>query len=76
MAGPVSKPFDNLIESESKLLEITLNVLRSDTDWADFLSSWLEDYGPKILSQETTPLVPEVSSERALPGENALFYIN
>jgi hypothetical protein len=37
-------------DTERKLLEIALGVLRTGTDYADFLNSWLCDYGCQILS--------------------------
>jgi hypothetical protein len=41
--------------TEIKLLKIALGVLRSATDYADFLNSWLCDYGCQILSPNPPP---------------------
>jgi len=55
---------DSLAPQEQKALAITLAVLRSNTDYADFLNSWLEDYGLPILSgKPPEPLLPELSDE-------------
>ncbi len=54
-----------ILEKES--LQITLGVLRSNTDHPDFLSSWLQDYGRQILSPNPPPpLLPEMSVEEEL----------
>lgn len=53
---------------EKQALEIALGVLRSDTDYADFLSSWLEDYGrPLLSSKPPVPLLPEEEWTDVLP---------
>jgi hypothetical protein len=71
--------FDSLSTLERKALEIALGVLRSDTDYGDFLNSWLQDYGRKILSPNPpAPLLPDMSMEEeiGLLVENAPTYIN
>jgi hypothetical protein len=71
--------FDSLSTLERKALEIALGVLRSDTDYGDFLNSWLQDYGRKILSPNPpAPLLPDMSieEETGLLVENAPTYIN
>ena len=40
----------DLTSSESETLRIALGVLRSGTDYADFLDTWLHDYGFRVLS--------------------------
>jgi hypothetical protein len=51
-----------LTRQEQEQLRIALGVLRSGTDYADFLNSWLEDYGRQILSPNPPPpLIPELS---------------
>ena len=35
---------------ERELIEIALGVLRSKSDYADFLNCWLHDYGRRVLS--------------------------
>jgi hypothetical protein len=36
--------------TRARLLELVLGVLRSGSDYADFLGSWLEEYGGQALS--------------------------
>ena len=49
---------------ERKALQIALGVLRSNTDYADFLNFWLQDYGRQVLSPSPPPpLLPELSAE-------------
>jgi hypothetical protein len=49
---------------ERKVLQIALGVLRSNTDYGDFLNFWLQDYGRQILSPNPPPpLLPELSAE-------------
>ncbi len=64
---------------EQEALEIALNVLRSDTDYADFLGWWLQDYGRQVLSENPPPpLLPErsIEEENALAVEDAVAYVN
>jgi hypothetical protein len=45
---------------EKEALEIALGVLRSKSDYGDFLNSWLRSYGARVLSADPPcPLVPE-----------------
>jgi hypothetical protein len=49
-----------ITNQEKQLLEIALGVLRSSSDYADFLGSWLEGYGREALSPNPpAPLLPE-----------------
>jgi hypothetical protein len=51
-----------LTRQEQEQLRIALGVLRSGTDYADFLTFWLEDYGQPVLSPNPPPpLLPELS---------------
>ena len=62
-----------------KALQIALGVLSSDTDYGDFLNSWLHDYGQRVLSDDPPdPLLREISTkeELALRIQDAPFYIN
>jgi hypothetical protein len=53
---------ESITRQEQEQLRIALGVLRSGTDYADFLSSWLEDYGRQILSPNPPPpLLPELT---------------
>ena len=64
---------------EKNALQIALGVLRSGTDYGDFLCSWLHDYGARVLSSNPPdPLPPEVSTEEelALRIQDAPFYIH
>ena len=64
---------------EAKVLQIALGVLRSNTDYADFLNFWLHDYGQRVLSDDPPDsLLPEISTEEelALTIQDAPFYIN
>ena len=61
-------------ERERQNLEIALGVLRSNTEWADFLGSWLTDYGQRVLSCELAPLMPDDLDEP--PVTDAPLYIN
>jgi len=45
---------------EREAIEIALGVLRSDTDYGDFLNSWLRSYGAQVLSPDPpSPLMPD-----------------
>lgn len=44
-----------ITEAEKEQLRIALGVLRSGTDYADFLQFWLLDYGLKVLSRNPPP---------------------
>jgi hypothetical protein len=45
---------------EKEALEIALGVLRSKSDYGDFLNSWLRSYGARVLSPDPpSPLVPD-----------------
>jgi hypothetical protein len=64
---------------EEEALQIALGVLRSNTDYGDFLGAWLHDYGQRVLSSDPPePLLPERSSEEelALRVEDAPIYIH
>lgn len=64
---------------EAKALEIALQVLRSNTDYGDFLNFWLHDYGQRVLSSNPPDtLLPEISTEEelALRIQDAPFYIH
>jgi len=72
-------PTQPMTSLEREALRITLGVLRSETDYADFLNSWLRDYGRQILSPNPPPpLLPawSVEEELALIVEDAPAYIN
>jgi hypothetical protein len=44
---------------EKEALQIALGVLRSDSDYGDFLNSWLRSYGVQVLSPyPPSPLLP------------------
>jgi hypothetical protein len=52
--------FDTEItDSEREKLKIALAVLRTGTDYADFLQWWLLDYGIRILSPNPPPALLE-----------------
>ena len=61
---------------ERKLLEIALGVLRSGTDWADFLNSWLNDYGQQVISCKLPPLIDESLHESEAVVADARYYTN
>jgi hypothetical protein len=64
---------------EAKVLQIALGVIRSGTDYGDFLNAWLHDYGQRVLSHDPPdPLLPEISTEEelALRIQDAPFYIH
>ena len=64
---------------ERKALQIALGVLRSNTDYADFLNFWLQDYGRQVLSPNPPPaLLPELSAdeERMLVVRDVPAYIH
>jgi hypothetical protein len=62
-----------ITDSEREKLEIALGVLRSGTDYADFLQSWLLDYGTRILSSNPpAPLLEPWPSEGADVCEDVL----
>ena len=44
-----------ITEAEMERLRVALGVLRSGTDYADFLQFWLSDYGLRILSTNPPP---------------------
>jgi hypothetical protein len=44
-----------ITEAEKEKLRIALGVLRSGTDYADFLQFWLSDYGMRVLSPNPPP---------------------
>jgi hypothetical protein len=49
---------------EREALEIALGVLRSDTDYGDFLNSWLRSYGAQVLSPNPpSPLMPDCETK-------------
>jgi len=49
---------------EKKALQIALGVLRSGSDYGDFLNFWLQDYGRQVLSPyPPPPLLPELSAD-------------
>jgi hypothetical protein len=49
-----------ITNQEKQLLELALGVLRSGSDYADFLGSWLEEYGQQALSPNPhAALLPE-----------------
>ena len=48
-----------ITEAEIEKLRIALGVLRSGTDYADFLQFWLLDYGLKVLSPNPPPALLE-----------------
>lgn len=55
-----------ITDCEREKLEIVLAVLRSGTDYADFLQWWLLDYGIRIMSPNPPPpLLEPWSSEEA-----------
>jgi hypothetical protein len=55
---------ETLTVSEKEALEIALGVLRSNTDYGDFLTSWLRSYGAQILSGDPpSPLLPPSDAE-------------
>lgn len=41
--------------NEREAIRLALGILRSGTDYADFLNSWLQDYGPQLLSSNPPP---------------------
>jgi hypothetical protein len=64
---------------ERKALQIALGVLRSNTDYSDFLNFWLQDYGRQVLSPNPPPpLLPELSAEeeRMLVVADAPAYVH
>lgn len=64
---------------EVKALQVALGVLRSGTDYGDFLNAWLHDYGQRVLSHDPPdPLLPEISTEEelALRIQDAPFFIH
>lgn len=57
----------SLTTLECACLEIALAVLRSDTDYGDFLNYWLHEYGKRVVSPTPPPpLLPEISVEEEL----------
>jgi hypothetical protein len=68
-----------LTSLERKALQIALGVLRSDTDYGDFLDFWLQDYGRQVLSPNPPPpLLPELSAaeERMLVVGDVPKYVH
>ena len=64
---------------EREALQIALGVLRSDSDYGDFLNFWLQDYGRQVLSPNPLPpLLPELSAEeeRMLAVADAPAYVH
>jgi hypothetical protein len=64
---------------ERNALQIALGVLRSDTDYGDFLNFWLQDYGRQVLSPNPpSPLLPELSAEeeRMLAVQDVTTYVH
>jgi hypothetical protein len=64
---------------ERNALQIALGVLRSDTDYGDFLNFWLQDYGRQVLSPNPPPpLLPELSAEeeRMLALQDVPSYVH
>jgi hypothetical protein len=58
--------------TEKRLVEIALGVLRSGTDYADFLNSWLCDYGCQILSlNPPRGLLDDLFDENTFKDESA-----
>ena len=76
MALCVGVCLENLIETEKEMLTIALGVLRSGTDWADFLGSWLSDYGTRVLRSSPPPLMPDEFDELVTPTLHGGYYIN
>jgi hypothetical protein len=68
-----------LTSLERKALQIALSVLRSGTDYGDFLNFWLQDYGRQVLSPNPPPpLLPDLSAEeeRMLAVADAPAYVH
>ena len=59
MFNEVEIDLTTITKQEKEALGLALGVLRSDSDYADFLGSWLQDYGRKVLSPNPPePLLP------------------
>jgi hypothetical protein len=76
MSNAYGQVLNAVSECERRLLEIALGVLRSDTDWADFLCSWLNDYGRQVISHKMPPLMDEPLHESEPVVADAHYYRN
>ena len=76
MSNAYRQELNMVSECERKLLEIALGVLRSDTDWADFLCSWLNDYGQQVISHKLPPLINDPVDESEPMVADARYYTN
>ena len=75
MSNAYQQELSMVSECERRLLEIALGVLRSDTDWADFLGAWLNDYGQQIISHNLPPLINEPMESEPVVAD-AHYYTN
>jgi hypothetical protein len=67
----------NLTSLEKEKLDIALGVLRSASEYAEFLSWWLQEYGKKILSPNPpSPLMPDEPNEELPSIVDARVYMN